>query len=98
MGGDVYLYSGDNMKKISMKNTSKKELFEISKRLHHENYLLKKENNAMVAELLSFAKVISFYSVNFRPRDELLDDQPDDVDIDINVTTTKKEKDGFEVQ
>ncbi|MCK5029984.1 MAG: hypothetical protein KAR64_00810 [Thermoplasmatales archaeon] len=42
------------MKKISMENTSKKELFEISKRLHQENYLLKKENNVMVTELLSY--------------------------------------------
>ena len=74
----------------------KSELFEIAKGLYYENHELKKEHNHMVVEMLSFAKVIQFYSINFRPRDGLVEEQDDDGGIDF--MSPKKEKDGLEIQ
>ena len=81
--------------KISMR-MKKSELFEIAKQLHYDNYELKREHNHMIVEMLSFAKVIQFYSINFRPRDGLLEEQDDGGDIDF--MSPKKEKDGIEIQ
>jgi hypothetical protein len=81
------------MMKISMR-MKKSELFEIAKQLHYDNYELKREHDAMVIEMLSFAKVIQFYAVNFRPRDGLIEQQDDDIDF----MSPKKEKDGLEIQ
>ena len=52
----------------------------------------------MVIEMLSFAKVIQFYAVNFRPRDGLIEQQDDGDGDDIDFMSPKKEKDGLEVQ
>ncbi len=82
--------------KISMR-MKKSELFEIAKGLYYENHELKKEHNHMIVEMLSFAKVIQFYAINFRPRDGLIEQQDDDGG-DIDFMSPKKEKDGLEVQ
>ena len=74
----------------------KSELFEIAKQLYYDNYELKREHNEMVIEMLSFAKVIQFYSLNFRPKDGLIEQQGDDGDIDF--ISPNKEKDGLELQ
>ena len=83
------------MMKISMR-MRKSELFEIAKQLYYDNYELKREHNEMIMEMLSFAKVIQFYSMNFRPRDGLIEQQDDDGDIDF--ISPNKEKDGLEIQ